>query len=379
MVPITHARKYDDLDEKLIMQPIHNCHVHIFTLNAVPDRFLPFGLMKLARTTFGGKFLAFILQNLLPFSQNDQLDRVGAFLNIGHLDSQAEIFDYVRKFYPGDTQFIVLPLDLEYMGAGISPQSYPSQLQELRLLRRQQPDKIRPFVCADPRRPDVFDLVREYIEVHHFCGIKLYPSLGFFPFDPALRDIYAYAQDRQIPIISHCAKGGIHFQGEVTEEMKTHPMTGQKLPYFNQRHFSYFFSHPRNYEWVLPDFPDLKLCLAHFGGGREWVSYLERPWPDPDTRESWLSIISDYIRQYPHVFADISFTAYDRRLWPMIKVLMNTPTLQDRIIYGSDYYMVRTAVSEREFSINLRAAVGESEYNKMARTNSAAFLGQPHP
>ncbi|MEM7332932.1 MAG: amidohydrolase family protein [Chloroflexota bacterium] len=355
------------------MQPIHNCHTHIFTLDSIPDQFLPFGLVKLARTRSGGAILSYLLNQLWPFARNDKLDRLAAFLNIGDLRSQKEIFEFVMKYYPNDSRFVVLSLDLEHMGAGVAPLSYIDQLRQLIQLKYRYPDQLLAFVCADPRRERFIELVTNTIEKHEFSGIKLYPSLGFCPNDDRMMPLYAYAEAHQIPIIAHCSRGGIYYQGKRTPDMCCSQYTPHWWPLTDRKNFANRFVDPNNYRPVLERFPNLRICFAHYGGQEEWNSFLLEPWPN-DEPPSWLSVINDFIRQFPNVYTDIAFTAFNRRFWPLIKVLMNTEPLKDRILYGSDFYMVRTAVSEREFSINLRGSIGEAEYTQMARTNPARFL-----
>jgi len=78
--------------------------------------------------------------------------------------------------------------------------------------------------------------------------------------------------------------------------------------------------------------------------------------------------------KFPNLYTDVSFTAHNQKFWPLLKVLLNTDRLKDRILFGSDYYMVRLKGTERDFSINLRAAVGETEYRLMAETNPKNYL-----
>ena len=356
------------------MQPIHNTHTHIFTLDSIPNQFLPLGLVQLARTKAGGALLGVLLNQLWPFAKNDKLDRLAAFLNIGALRTQKDIFEFVQKFYPSDSRFVVLSLDLEYLGAGIAPLSYIDQLRQLIQLKYRYPDNLFPFVCADPRRPRFLELVTNTIEKHGFTGIKLYPSLGFCPADGRMMSLYAYAEANDIPIITHCSRGGIYFQGERTSDMHCSTYRPHWWPLTDRKNFANRFVDPSNYEPVLERFPKLRICFAHYGGRQEWNDFLLHPWPNDTHTPSWLSKINDMMRKYPNVYADVAFTAFQRRFWPLIKVLMNTELIQDRILYGSDFYMVRSSVSEREFSINLRGSIGEQEYTQMARINPARFL-----
>jgi uncharacterized protein len=355
------------------MDIIHNCHVHVFTSQAVPDDYLPFKLIRLLRTECGSKIGRLVLRYLRPFTSRDFFDRLAAFIGIGNLPGQKEIFDTLKGSYPDGTRFVVLPVDMDHMEAGKAPQSYLEQLEELRCLKLQYPDFVLPFVAVDPRRGGLLDLVKKHIEEHEFAGLKLYPPLGYFACDPKLNPVYAYAEENQIPVLTHCSRGGIYFKGRITDEMRVHPRTGCHLQWQKNKDFTDHFSDPENYKYVLQDFPRLKLCLAHYGGASEWISWLQDPWTG-QARVSWLSVISDLIRAHANVFADVAYTAYDTRLLPVIKVLVNTPKLRGRILYGSDFYMVQRDVTEREFSINLRAFLGEKDFHKVAVDNPKAFL-----
>ena len=363
------------------MKVMYNCHVHLFTAEAVHSAYLPLSLARVARSRVGSRIGRFVLRTIWPLRSMDRLDRIAAVVDIGSLPSQKAVLQHVMGFYPQDTRFVALPLDMDYMkddrGTGKPPQDYLSQLDELRSLKAETAyeEVLIPFVCADPRRPDVFEVVKTYLEEYGFGGIKLYPPLGYYPFDERLGDVYAYAQDHQIPIVTHCTRGGVYYKGTITQEMRAHPKTGEHLPERRHKHFTDHYTDPRNYEYVLDKYEDLKLCVAHYGGEDEWHRYLNDPWPNPSTRESWLSVISGLIRNHRNVYADISFTAHNERFWPLIKVLMNTDGLRDKIIYGSDFYVVRKEVTEREFSLKLRAAIGEDEYRKMAVANAQSFLG----
>lgn len=347
---------------------IHNCHIHTFTTRAVPNRALRFRAVSLARN----RLFRWGLRGLtvLPFKS---LDRLGAFVRIGSRRSQAEIFEVIARFYPDDTKFVVLPMDFEFMEAGKPPQSFFEQLEELEELARRYDGRLLPFVAADPRRADVTDLVTDCLENRGFAGVKLYPPLGYYPFDERLDKVFEYAQERSIPILAHCSRGGVYYKGKITEEMRRHPKSGDLLRERKRKKFTDHFSDPRNYKWVLEKFPQLKICLAHYGGGGEWLKHFADPRPSVGQR-SWLAVVSDLMREHPNVYTDVAYTAHDRRLWPELAVRLNTDGLKERILFGSDFYMVRMEVTPRQFSIGLRSFVGETAFKQMAEINAATFL-----
>jgi predicted TIM-barrel fold metal-dependent hydrolase len=355
---------------------MYNIHTHTFTSQHVPDGFLPLNLVKLIRKKSVARLLTYILKFIVPHTSNDVLERAAVFLGVGNMDSQSEILTYIQRNYPQGTKIVSLAMDFEYMCAGDAPISYLDQLAELREMKRdsQFAEVFVPFIGADPRRDGLTDIVIDHIDNHEFGGIKLYPPLGFFPFDDRLDEMYRYAEAREIPVLAHCTRGGVYSRCEITADMRVHPITQETLPGDSNPDFTENYTHPANYRYVLEKYPKLKICLAHFGGGDEWYKYLRDPWPAEDTEESWLSIIMNLIRQHPNVYTDISYTAYDKNLLPFLKVLVNMPELRPRILYGSDIYMVQLKETEREFSIYLRGYLGEEDFKQIAVTNPAEFL-----
>jgi predicted TIM-barrel fold metal-dependent hydrolase len=91
----------------------------------------------------------------------------------------------------------------------------------------------------------------------------------------------------------------------------------------------------------------------------------------------------------PNVYTDIS---YDRemfykpgRYFKSIKTMLNTPKLQDRILYGSDWYMGRYLWTEASY-LNwftaysrkipwCRIGFTEQEMRRLMEENPMSFLG----
>lgn len=355
---------------------IINCHNHTFTIDHVPHKFLPFRLVNILRPSIIRKPLGWIIRNLLPFTDRDILDRYINFLEVTANRTQEETFKRVRGFYPQESKFIILPMDMEFMAAGRVKEKYESQLKNLCELRDKYPNQIIPFVAVDPRREHVFDLVKDYISNRSFAGIKIYLRLGFYPTDKRLNKIYKYAEKNSIPILSHCSRGGVYTK-KISSDMLEHPIRG-KVKKKKAKDFSHYFTEPHNYIPVLKKYPNLKVCLAHFGGDSEWDSYLEREWHPNETKheKSWVSQIVEMMEQYGNLYTDISYTAFhSERYYPLLSIFLTNKKIRDRIMFGSDYYMVeREKISEREVSLKLRYALGEKNFKMIAYTNVKKFL-----
>jgi predicted TIM-barrel fold metal-dependent hydrolase len=361
------------------MPTLYNCHTHIFTVQNVPDNFFPLRLKDFLAKPRTADALVEILHNLNRGEDSDRWDHLAAFLDVGNCDSQEQIFELLMGFYPRGSRFVVLSMDMEYMGAGTVDQPFEDQLTELAALKQKYPMELLPFVCADPRRPNVLEVVRRCIEERGFHGIKLYPPLGYYPFDEALFPVYAYAQEHGLPIVTHCSRGGVYSRAKVTPEMRHHPKTGVSFTKGeNKDRFTENLTHPANYAYVLERFPHLKLCLAHFGGESEWKRYLST---SRGAKEDWFTYIRDELianPHYPNVYADIAYTAADPDLQPLLKVILQEEPVRSRVLYGSDFYVAEKTASEREFSVRLRATLGDADYWKIAETNPETFLFEGH-
>lgn len=258
----------------------------------------------------------------LPGPQTKEL--ASRYLNIGRFafhNQQSTILSKLKAQYPKDTGFVVLPMDMEYMEAGKPKVRYRDQMEELKNIKNNNKNILYPFVFADPRRmvpvqeeinycpgdkpyfewelsngsivlKDCF--LKDYLEVHRFSGIKIYPALGYYPFDAKLLPLWKYCADRQIPILTHCIRGTIFYRGRKKQEWNYHPVFKQAmekqeeesgcenkdktnpvadgypdvemvekqkatryeplvLPEFKNVDFSYNFTHPMNYLCLLEE------------------------------------------------------------------------------------------------------------------------------
>lgn len=356
---------------------IINCHTHIFNRKAVPDNFLPRFLTPVSKLLENKGFAKFLYNTFGKFQKHELatlIKKFHAFLTIGDLSSQLDIFKSLQSYYPYDTRFCVLPMDMEYMQAGKVKQSYIEQLDELASIKQNPEYKelIYPFVFVHPERKGVFDIVKKYVEEKGFAGIKMYPPLGYYPFDKRLNEVYAYAEKYQVPITVHCSRGGIFYKGEITDAMLIHPKTHKYIKDEKNKFFTDTYTDPDNYNYVLEQFPNLKINLAHFGGFDEWQKYLGNTMDEE--KITWYEKIIALIRKYPNVYTDISYTMFNPDLFNLLKLTLEDETLKNRILYGSDFYMVEQETSERQFLTNIRAYIGEKNFKLIAELNPSQFL-----
>lgn len=376
------------MEKERIKIEMHNCHAHTFLYDDVPTNFLPLGLVRfIARRSVR---VARFLNNLIPGTDDDVYDRFANFIRLMKCPSQEMILKYLMPFYPKNTRFVILSMDMKYMGAGDINRPFTKQLDELAALKKKYPENIYPFIAIDPRRSDIADIVKKYVEEHHFCGLKLYPPLGYFPYDDQLTPIYKYAEQKGLPVIAHSSKSGpIYCRSNKKKIMQAiisgiNPATGIKVDFHkkDKKELCNYFTHPLNYKILLDKFPKLKICLAHFGGGSQWNSFLnpstaglcENSPQQITQEESWFSIIYDMMKTHKNLYADISFTLEERDFFATLKVILSNPQVREQILFGSDFYMVEVETSERAFGIDLHGFLGTDDFRQIVETNPKIFL-----
>jgi len=353
--------------------PIYNCHIHTFTDKNAPPYILKlqfrnvlgYILSKLVRNKTVVGWLISLMKWISP-GQNEPLERHARFIETGELGSQKKIFEQIQKQYPIGTNFIVLPMDMEHIKLGAPRQGIDQQHNDLLKLAKESNGHIIPFYAADPRRRDIVRHVKDNLGRNKFRGIKIYPNLGYFPYDKNLMKIYSICEKGGFPVISHCMTGGVWEYGLSLEQRRE-------------------FANPNNYKQVLEAHPKLKVCLAHFGGADEWEKHLKGRNESLNSDSTWVKTIYDMIDsgKYPNLYADISYTIFTPRFKDMyidlidyLKVLLSNKRIRKHVLFGSDYYMVeQEELSEKEVSIMLRSRLGEDLYFQIAHHNPRAFLG----
>ncbi|TAL62025.1 MAG: hypothetical protein EPN88_14050 [Bacteroidetes bacterium] len=426
---------------------IYNCHTHSFNLNHVNDRFTKGMFLITLRISMlrNWRFFRWIIRKF-ENSSKPTFRRLSYFvihsfkIETQKVKSQKEIIRDLKSYYPSGTRFVIHTMDMDFMIDGKDPENsrYNDQLRDLANIKQTivNRDIVFPFIHADPRRinkyPFYFRRLSYYIKKGIFSGIKIYPALGYFPFDKRLKPVYDLALQYNLPITAHCSIGPVYFRGSLKyfkdhdfykDGKLFHPYSGKELPGKKPKYFTQHFTHPLNYAclfdaefisryWKIPVedaklYRKLKICLAHYGGSEEWMRYLKFPWrPDsanpldlkhwkhtiresgfwyrfsnfffpksPDRRASWFSIISGMLKKYPNLYSDVSFSLSDGDMYPLLKLgLLKDRKLSKKILFGTDFYMVSMAGAERELSIKLRSYLGEELFKIIAHDNPKKFL-----
>jgi predicted TIM-barrel fold metal-dependent hydrolase len=310
--------------------------------------------------------LVWLARRLAFITRHPVLRRQVAFFATGNVLFQSQVFHPIERQYPGDTVFVVLPMDMAYFKLGPVREDIDAQHDELLALAAEYPGRVLPFYAVDPRRDDVIARARQNLVPDKFRGVKIYPNGGYPPTDEKLMGVYALCEERNLPVMAHCSPVGVWRFGLNDQDRRG-------------------YSHPDNYKTILTRFPRLRLCLAHFGGSDEWDKQLAGKTARSGEEATWVEAIAGLIRSgdYPNLYTDISYLIFQHAgpdvqssYIDYLKVLLEDERLRDRVLFGSDFYMVkREAMTEKSVSIALRSRLGEDLYFKIAHHNPRRYLG----
>jgi len=383
--------------------PFTNIHAHIFTARHAPDYFLKTAiptskLPSWLSTKIATKvdeliqrkgsrqvlqMLDWIFRIISP-DYRDTAERYVEFIKMGISSTQKEIFDDLAQAHMKfpNYRIVVLTqvldyLDLEQQSNHIKIQTQVDQVCELKRNALYQ-QHIYPFLGLDARMNGVDlleDWVKKYISKDKgFCGIKIYPAAGYFPFDVRFNKVWEWAEKNNIPVMTHCTRGGSFYLGrfdsivssggldvaslnEDSPSMKNireriTALFNDKSIQKNNHVWCNIFGHPENYRPVLEKYPNLKICLAHLGGSNEVIRKY-----DPLNKaiksiiypsyfqDNWYELVIDLMRDFKNVYSDISYTLSDEQA---MKYVVNDFTndgiadgkkLLNKLMYGTDFYM----------------------------------------
>jgi len=232
--------------------------------------------------------------------------------------------------------------------------AYGMQIEIMKRIAKNNYGRIMPFIGFDPRREDAVNFVKWCLFEKGFLGVKMYPKLGFHPShrtlynslktNNTLYDFYDMCQEHQIPITVHCSSGGVFSETLVgkCEERDT-------------------LVHPTAFEEVFEIFPDIYLNFAHSGGDSKWISYIVK-----------------YMQGYPNIFSDVAYndkahsSGFINYFVKLNQLLCSA--VGDRIMFGSDWPMIRHTWTIKEFMSPFLKYVDEDNKDRFFYQNAIRFL-----
>jgi len=171
-----------------------------------------------------------------------------------------------------------------------------------------------------------------------YAGFKMYTAQGYKPFDikrlPILNDFYRQCTTFDIPIMNHCTPDGAYTYDRTEYLTFRHPDDNgpdedQSKVIDPEYYFNKQFVSPEAWKPVLEKWPNLRLCLAHYGGDKP----LGRKWG-----EEILKMMKT--RKYPNLYSDISSSFGIPEFRDHFKkVIQANKHLRSRILFGTDWYM----------------------------------------
>lgn len=423
-----------------------NIHIHVFNSECAPENFLRIMSIKFVRkhpktvkTILEQKNIRKLIWKLNTLLKRKKSKRRSsfakyiAFLNVGTQRSQSDVYNLafkVAKTYDPSARIVGLTLDMDHMDnqGKIPEKPLKTQLEEVKQLKRYNPDNFFPFLGVDPRARSGSDLVtwaskffstgiksqRSGKVYPYFSGIKIYPALGYFPFDPRLDELYAYAQKEGIPIMTHCTRGGSQYVGTQIESLiplkpsmimpnkndqraikaQKEIFKGIKKYYDkgwiknsnigNNDKACDLFSHPQNYVPVMVKYPNLRICLAHMGGTDEVINEGDKTQKEIHEMDhyNFADLIFKLMKEHPNMFTDMSYTLSgleDKRVRIRLSHWLsltdkNGKGLEDRVLFGTDFFMTEQEAREYELYELARSYLG-NKFDKLARENAVRYLG----
>ncbi|MFI9815119.1 amidohydrolase family protein [Saccharothrix variisporea] len=236
--------------------------------------------------------------------------------------------------------------------------------------------RLHPFVGFDPLRQlraeraepieTPLDLVKLAVREYGFVGVKVYPPMGWRPtgnrprpglsereakrLDDIVDALAAWCVEEHVPITAHSADS-IHADEDYLG-----------------------FGDPGEWVALLDRHPGLHLNLGHFGGAAE---------------ARWPHRIAEAMATHPGLYADVGnhgvgspaeVDAYFALLRELSKAY---PCLGQRLMYGSDWYMVAQQRGYDRFLDTYRsryeAAFGPEARDAFLGANALSFLGFDDP
>ncbi len=238
----------------------------------------------------------------------------------------------------GVDKAVILPMDY-YLTLGKSAATIEEVNEFYAKMAAAHSDRLIAFVGVDPRRgKEATELFDRGVEKWGMRGLKIHPVVGFYMNDERAYPLYERCQKLGLPVLFH------------TGAARALPMKSR-------------FGQPIYIDDVAVHFPDLNLIAAHMGGHGWWQEAL--------MMASWR----------PNVYLDISAWQRELVLWPLefyriLRMIMDS-TARDRVLFGSDWPVLKTILSEKDWVSSLREpeeAVAKAGFT-FTKEESEALLG----
>ena len=207
--------------------------------------------------------------------------------------------------------------------------NYTLPNEELKSLVDKYPERFIAFGAVDPRKDDSLSKLGAMAKDYGFRGIKFHcDASGLYPNDRLLYPIYAKCEEYGLVVLHHTGTTGLGYC---------------KIK----------FGRPLDLDDVAQDFPDLKIVCAHFG------------WP-------WMEECFAVATRNSNVYVD--FSGWLARYFPPLLIVYMNGLLKDKMLFGTDYPMIRTPLWMKEFNEFCRPKLKEGIAEKVLGENARRLL-----
>lgn len=275
-----------------------------------------------------------------------------AFLRIALQPSIRHVTDILMEQLT--LQDAVIPLVMDITHDGGDEKLLEKQLSDTSAQVLAYPGRIFPFVAVNTKRTDHFSIMETALNGRGFVGVKLYPSLGYPVNSPEMFKVYAYCEERSVPILMHCSEGGFYYSDETRSN-----------------------SNPALWAPILKKHPNLKICFGHFGGAK-YLTAQKIP------ASCWTRTILDLTTKFNGVYADIAYHsepmdggAAEQNYFKNLSLLLQNPDYRDRILFGTDFFLSRQRLTEKNYWKYFSKHLSENEFQQIAEDNPQRYLGLP--
>ncbi len=375
----------------------YNVHTHVFSKHCIPHGLMGsgFGLViKVLEFIQMNNFVIALLSvfKILPVTKSS-IPRLKMFFRSFAQGHQHDVIthlineQYGKFAYDKHFRFVLLSLDMDAQDAGTAPLNYINQIGELAEYKAVKPyrDQIIPFLSINPynliyHKYNLLTFVQDHIEKLHFGGIKLYPATGYYPDDIRLRPLWQYCEKNNLPVMTHCTCGRIHYRGKMENRLDKN-----KMPYTHLKDSDVQcnFTDMSHFVSLLEDFPKLKICFAHAGGvvfSKNTRSVLEEeikitPLSRRAIEYKWYLDVLDCCKTYENVYIDISWINHDEKTLFELAKDVEARKIENKVLYGTDFFVNMDKIeeqkamenSQKHFNFTLIASENPSRYLSSVR------------
>ncbi len=286
-------------------------------------------------------------------AENRTLSDLVDFLAIGIQPTIHEVARTLMRQSGDGTVVAALMMDIT-TGGTKDEKLFLKQIEDTSAAALAFPGWLLPFVAVNPLRTSHFERMEMALNQRGFVGVKLYPSLGYDVDSKAMRNVYAFCEANEIPLLMHCGPGGFCLNKQTALN-----------------------SDPGLWRAILKDYPTLRICFGHFGGDSNLTQ-------DVIPADSWTKCILDLMKTYKGVYADIAYHtdpmaggAPEANYFKNLGSLLGDPAYGDRILFGSDFFMVRQRLREDTHWRYFESKFSAPQFRLITFDNPSRFLGLP--